>query len=221
METRYGFRLQRSGTNRILALVLALTLAITAVAPASAQEPAAEPGNETPLYLPSILDNKCYQLRTLSRYGVQLYGATGESTILHNDLVASGASFIRNEISWAGAEPTNTTPDKYNWAGIDSVAAVVGQGCYNMVMTILGNPLWAAPDVEGVIPAENLPEFAEFMGVLWSAMMAMASTMHRVRRRSFILSYTTNRTLGRPGPCSVGVSMARNMLRCSRRFTRP
>ncbi|MCB0049181.1 MAG: hypothetical protein KDE24_06525, partial [Caldilinea sp.] len=72
METRYGFRLQRSGTNRILALVLALTLAITAVAPASAQEPAAEPGNETPLYLPSILDNKCYQLRTLSRYGVQL-----------------------------------------------------------------------------------------------------------------------------------------------------
>ncbi|MCB9125533.1 MAG: hypothetical protein H6643_13630 [Caldilineaceae bacterium] len=166
METRYGFRLQRSGTNRILALVLALTLAITAVAPASAQEPAAEPGNETPLYLPSILDNKCYQLRTLSRYGVQLYGATGESTILHNDLVASGASFIRNEISWAGAEPTNTTPDKYNWAGIDSVAAVVGQGCYNMVMTILGNPLWAAPDVEGVIPAENLPEFAEFMGAL-------------------------------------------------------
>src|SRR5690606_7456316 len=119
-----------------------------------------------PLYLPSIMDNKCYQLRNLTRYGVQLYGKTGEGTILHNDFVASGASFIRNEISWAGAEPTNTAPDNYNWAGIDSVAAVVGQGCYNMVMTILGNPSWAAPDAEGVIPAENLPEFAEFMGAL-------------------------------------------------------
>lgn len=166
MGTRYNVRLQCGGANRMLALMLALMVAVTAVAPVSAQEPIAEPSEETPLYLPSILDNKCYQARSLSRYGVQLYGTTGEGTILHNDFVASGATFFRNEVAWAGAEPTNTTPDKYNWAGIDSVAAVVGQGCYNMVMTILGNPSWVAADYEGVIPSEKLPEFAEFMGAL-------------------------------------------------------
>ncbi len=166
MGTRFDIRQKRGARYVLSALLLAVMLTTTLVAPARAQQPIAEPGDTTPLYMPSIMQNKCHQLRPLSRYGVQLYGATGESTILHKDFVASGASFIRNEISWAGAEPTNTTPDKYNWTGIDAVAAVVGQGCYTMVMTVLGNPSWAATDYEGVIPAENLPEFAQFMRAL-------------------------------------------------------
>jgi len=156
----------RSGIYCTVVLGVAMILALTSAAPLRAQQPAVDPGDNTALYMPNVMRNKCYQLRELTLYGVQRYGSTAEDTILHDGFVASGATFIRNEIYWASAEPTNTTPDKFNWAGIDAVAAIVGQHCYNMVMTVLGNPSWVTPDYEGVIPPGNLPEFAEFMGAL-------------------------------------------------------
>lgn len=166
MGTRHDFRQIGSGIYRVVALAVVVTLSLISAAPLRAQQPTVDPGEDTPLYIPHILDNKCYQLRGLTLYGVQRYGATEENTILHNDFIASGATFIRNEIYWASAEPANTTPDQFNWAGTDAVAAIAGQHCYTVVMTVMGNPLWAAPDSEGVIPAQNLPEFAEFMGAL-------------------------------------------------------
>lgn len=146
-------------------LLITATLMGATVAPASAQQ-APDTDDAATLHLPAIMDDKCFGLQSPTNYGVQLYGTTGEDTTLFKDLAESGATFFRNEVSWASAEPANTTPDKFDWTSIDSVATVVSQQCYVMVMTILGNPSWASPDPEGVIPTENLPEFAEFMGAL-------------------------------------------------------
>lgn len=165
MWAKPAFR-RKHHLQRVLAcLLLTATLMGATVTPAAAQQ-AADTDAAATLHLPAIMDDKCFGLQGLTNYGFQLYGTTGEDTTLHKDFVDSGATFFRNEVAWAGAEPSNTTPDNFNWTSIDSVAAVVSQQCYTMVMTILGNPSWASPDPEGVIPTENLPEFAEFLGAL-------------------------------------------------------
>ena len=71
--------------------------------------------------------------------GVQFYGALNTSTGL-DQIAAGGARWIRVPLSWGSIEPSNTTPENYNWTGLDSsVANATGQRI-NLILTIRRGP---------------------------------------------------------------------------------
>jgi hypothetical protein len=120
------------------------------------------------LFLPVIDNGSC---RTnigyaKNHFGVQVYGYMGPRSPYYCALVTSGATWVRNEASWARTEPTNVTPDQYQWRSIDNVVEVVRHGGYNQILTINYNPSWAATYPQGRIDKVPLSEFTEFVGAL-------------------------------------------------------
>jgi hypothetical protein len=154
--------------RRLLVAVVVLAILWSAWgAPVLAQDsPPSSGAANHPLYLPTIMRDKCHGLRTPTVYGVQVYGTTGSKGPYFDDLEASGASWVRTEIAWEKIEPTNTTPDQYNWRPVDEIVAGAYERCYPLVLTILGNPSWAAEFPDGPIYTANLPDFAQFMRAL-------------------------------------------------------
>lgn len=96
-------------------------------------------------------------------FGVQMYGTVTHTTGLA-EVVATGARWIRAPISWKSAEPTNCTPDQYDWGGIDAqVRALVDEGI-EPLLTLSDNPSWAATYPMG--PVTDVADLQEFMGAL-------------------------------------------------------
>jgi len=153
-----------------LMLALAFVASLTLVAPrASLAQDAAgarAPDAETSVYAPAIMNRNCTVNRAVTLYGVQLYGSTGFGAPYHDDLVASGASWVRTVVEWSRVEPSNTTPDKYSWAEADSVIAVAQQECMNVVVTNATNPSWASSFPEGPIDKVDVSEFAQFIAAM-------------------------------------------------------
>jgi hypothetical protein len=120
------------------------------------------------IFLPVVVksDRACSQLHQKTYFGVQVYGESTRQSPYYNDLLESGASWIRTEGSWASVEPENTTPDKYNWAPLDKVVGSASDGCINIVLTHDGAPGWAATYPSGPIDRTPLAELAEYMGAV-------------------------------------------------------
>jgi hypothetical protein len=72
--------------------------------------------------------------------------------------------WIRLRVSWYDIEPTNTIPANYNWATLDQSIAAAKNAKINLVVTLEGNPDWAASRPQG--PVNNLNDFAQFAGAL-------------------------------------------------------
>lgn len=113
------------------------------------------------VFLPSIMSP---DLRSIySSWAVQFYGQLTDTTGL-GYATAAGVRWIRLPVSWSNIEPINTTPDKYNWSSFDqSIAAARAEGV-NLVVTLEGNPSWAAPTQNG--PVNNLNDFMQFAGAM-------------------------------------------------------
>jgi hypothetical protein len=126
---------------------------------------AAPRGQGGDVFLPMI-DNSCSGIKPQTYFGLQLYGDTGRATLNHEFLLDTGASWVRNEISWAAIEPQDTSPAQYDWSTPDAVVVTSRTSCSNIVLTILGNPDWAASTSEGPIDIAPLSAFAEFVGAL-------------------------------------------------------
>lgn len=122
-------------------------------------------------YLPSIGKGVCTTTSTLPKnaFGVQAYGSalgyTGSRSPYFCELIASGATWLRNEASWAATEPSNVSPSAYNWTAVDRVVYPATRGVH-MVLTINFNPTWAASYRSGVIDKVPLSEFTSFVGAL-------------------------------------------------------
>ena len=118
--------------------------------------------------LPYISNYHCsYDLQyAKNRFGVQVYGSHDMSSPYFCDLVASGATWVRNEISWASVEPTDASPPVHRWAATDAVFAPARQSHFNMIATINGNPGWAATRARGPIDKAPISRFADFAGAL-------------------------------------------------------
>lgn len=101
-----------------------------------------------------------------NRFGVQLYGYHGLDSPYYCDLVDSGAAWVRNEITWGSAEPTDATPIVYRWSYIDNVLSPASHSSYNMIVTINGSPSWAATHPRGPIDKAPLSRFAAFAAAL-------------------------------------------------------
>lgn len=116
-------------------------------------------------YLPHY--NCSYNLKhATNRFGVQMYGYHGQDSPYFCELVASGATWVRNEITWGAAEPVDASPPQYQWDYIDPVLTPAREGGFNMIATINGNPPWAATRGRGPIDKAPISRFADFAGAL-------------------------------------------------------
>lgn len=120
------------------------------------------------LFLPIMDNGSCaaYSVTTTNRFGVQVYGAMGPDNVYYCDLVASGATWVRNIAFWESVEPTNVTPDRYQWWEIDNIVEVVTTGSFNLILTVDYNPAWAANFPHGPVDLAPLSEFTDFVGAL-------------------------------------------------------
>jgi virginiamycin B lyase len=96
-------------------------------------------------------------------FAIQMYGSITASTGFTR-LVEAGASWIRFPIVWSSIEPVNTTPDNYNWAGVDNSIQTVTTSGVRIIATIEYNPSWAAARVNG--PVTNTADLLEFVDAL-------------------------------------------------------
>ncbi len=107
-------------------------------------------------------------------FGVQVYGSLSDANIGHAQLRASGARWVRWELSWGGivpTEPTEGSPAQYNWYCDDTFLTAHQLGI-ELIVTINNNPRWAAvetPDgyyANGPIKPYKLDDFAQFVGAM-------------------------------------------------------
>lgn len=133
----------------------------------SSQAPVSDTLTNT-VMLPYVANYHCsFNLKyAKNRFGVQMYGSHGQDSPYICDLIASGATWVRNEISWGSVEPVDASPPEYRWNYIDSVFAPAREGGFNMIATINGNPSWAATRARGPIDKAPLSRFADFAGAL-------------------------------------------------------
>ncbi len=111
------------------------------------------------LYLPLVV--KRYNAN--SAFGVQLYGSLSPSTGF-TYAVQAHAGWLRFPVYWSTIEPTNTTPDNYNWSSLDASVQAVQNSNIQPIFTLERNPAWAAAKSDG--PVSNTADLLEFMGAL-------------------------------------------------------
>jgi streptogramin lyase len=96
-------------------------------------------------------------------FAIQMYGDI-RPTADFTRVVESGAKWVRLQVYWASIEPNNTTPDHYNWSALDASVQTAEVADINLILTIEGNPGWAAASACG--PVYNLADLQEFVGAL-------------------------------------------------------
>lgn len=158
--------------GRCLAVILGVLLIVSVAQARSASdtpEPAAAIQN-TNLYLPVSLAGYPTAWTADSIFGTQMYNDSREISRHYNDLVDSGATWLRIAVHWKQIEAENTTPDNYNWRHGDYVfAAAATDTDIRIIGTIEDAPDWAIDDPmksDGPIKPENVPDFLEFVAEL-------------------------------------------------------
>ena len=96
-------------------------------------------------------------------FGVQFYGTLSAGNGLTRARDA-GTRWIRVPLSWAAIEPANTTPQNYNWSGLDVSVTNARQAGIELILTIAGQPAWAAAYQQG--PVTDTADLVEFVGAL-------------------------------------------------------
>ncbi len=98
-----------------------------------------------------------------SSWSMQFYGQLAASTGF-GYATAAGVHWSRLGVSWASIEPTNTSPENYQWSSLDQSIAAATAANVNLVVTLQGNPSWAAATEDG--PVYNLNDFKQFAGAI-------------------------------------------------------
>jgi len=112
----------------------------------------------TQVYVPLV--TRFYDSQT-PVFGLQMYGALS-AQLGFTRVLESKAGWVRIPILWASIEPTQTTPDNYNWAAADAALANVSP--VELIVTIAQNPPWASSTSNG--PVNDLEDFKEFIGAV-------------------------------------------------------
>jgi hypothetical protein len=95
------------------------------------------------------------------RFGIQLYDSTEEQVA---EAAAAGAGQVRIPLIWAAVEPANTGPSEYRWsATYENGLARIAASDVDLILTIEGNPSWAATYPGGPIDRVPMGEFVEFV----------------------------------------------------------
>jgi len=117
---------------------------------ASSADALSQDGSLVPIdsYLP-LLYKKYDVISEPTIFGVQMPGNTGPSSPYFEHMIGSGSSLIRVPIAWYIIQPTEQSP--YNWNSADTFtqAARPDNGGMKLIVTISGNPDWAADSRNG------------------------------------------------------------------------
>jgi hypothetical protein len=103
----------------------------------------------------------------LPPFGVQLLAREYDPQVF-DQLRNIGAQWVRVYLDWSRVEPVNATPDGYRWEIYDIFLAQIVKSDLIPIVTVEGNPKWAATSYRGPIDKVPLAEFAEFMKALVS-----------------------------------------------------
>jgi hypothetical protein len=110
-------------------------------------------------FLPMVVRN--FPPPPKNAFGVQTYEAIPETVA---KLAEVGAGWVRIPLRWASIEPTNTTPQYFHWsASFETWLRQLAQNGIKVILTVGGNPDWAATYSDGPIDRVGLGEFVQFL----------------------------------------------------------
>jgi hypothetical protein len=110
-------------------------------------------------FLPMVARN--YPPPPKNSFGVQTYEPSPETAA---KIAEVGAGWVRIPLRWSSIEPTNTTPQYYHWsASFETWLRQLAQNGIKVILTVGGNPDWAATYIDGPIDRVGLGEFAQFL----------------------------------------------------------
>jgi hypothetical protein len=116
-------------------------------------------GQTRRLFLPLVLRRAGHNPD--ARFGLQMYFST-ETQVA--EAAAAGAGQVRIPLAWAMVEPTNTSPSEFRWsATYEEGLARIAANEMGMILTIEGNPSWAATNPGGPIDKVPISEFVDFV----------------------------------------------------------
>lgn len=150
-----------AGTTWLGVLLLSIGLGLT-----GSVSVAASPQLTPRVFLPLQLRAHQSAPPPHSPFGVSdsIFSMVAQSPQSLNLLVSAGIKYDRAVIFWDVVEPTNTTPENYNWAPVDAALnPLLAQGIEPYVL-VYRSPAWAASTDCGPLYDPN--DFVEFIGAL-------------------------------------------------------
>ncbi len=123
-----------------------------------------KPKSDYTLFLPIVLSN--YTPPVQSIFGVQTYGALNSPAAAITLAQEAHVRWVRTDIAWFAVEITNTVPPNYNFSGYDLSILAAKQAGFESVVTIWGNPSWAATYMQGPIDKVPLSKFTDFISAV-------------------------------------------------------
>lgn len=124
----------------------------------------ARAGTTLTTYLPLLA--KTYALGAPSVLGIDSGEPIDDARL--RMVAEAGGKWIRVSLLWSTIEPSNTTPDNFNWSIYDPMFARVAQWGLSPIVIVTGNPSWAADTTCGPINRTSLQEFGQFLAALVS-----------------------------------------------------
>jgi Cellulase (glycosyl hydrolase family 5) len=96
-----------------------------------------------------------------SPFGIQIYQIDPTIATI---IAQMGACWVRIPLNWAQIEPANTTPQSYQWpTTFDRGLAQLSASNVKIILTLSGNPSWAATYPGGPVDKAPIGELVEFM----------------------------------------------------------
>ncbi len=158
-------------SKRALAVISTLSIMITIIMFIGLRQPTstalANGGGTFTTHLP-IITNNAAPVPYPGFFGIQVYGATTPATQFHNELLESGAQTIRNFVPWQTVEPVDTDPANFDWSDPDGRLYVArsDKSDLEIILTLEGNPDWAAPGIHRPLFDDAYDDFSEFVTAL-------------------------------------------------------
>jgi hypothetical protein len=119
------------------------------------------PSDVVTVFLPFLFSD--YWLAPDSLLGVQLFSDHREQEAVVKT-AQMGARWARIPIWWSSIEPTNTTPENYHWpSAFDDWLARLSARNVRVMLTLAGNPSWAATYTGGPVDKVDISELVEFI----------------------------------------------------------
>lgn len=116
------------------------------------------------LFLPLVARN--YEPPVPTIFGVQMYGALNKPSAGLTLTQEARVYWVRWPLAWSAVEPVDTIPANYNFSTADASIISATQSGLHLIVTIVGNPSWAATYANGPIDKADIGEFAEFVGAV-------------------------------------------------------
>ncbi|HET9495726.1 MAG TPA: hypothetical protein VFR15_15985, partial [Chloroflexia bacterium] len=101
-------------------------------------------------------------LAVLPRIGAETYDSN--PGIFAGIAEATGGGYARLHVAWSQIEPSNTTPDNFDWSWYDYLFGMARDNGVQILATILSCPAWACPSGNGPINEGLYPEIGQFLG---------------------------------------------------------